>query len=272
MRSNHKIAFLGAGVIAEVWVERLLASKAILPDRIMTCDPRAEQLARLGARWGIRTAAANVAGAEFADLVVLATPPAATLPVVREVRPALTAGKVLLSVAAAVQLDALEGAAGIPAVRVMPNTPSLLGEGMNLVAFGQGVTKEHKDDVIRLLDIMGRWFEVPDREMNRWCALCAAGPTYFLPIIAALAEAATASGLPLSLAMQATGQVAAGAARLVQQGERTPEQLKQMISLRTLHEDRAAPLFADAYRAALQKLEALQGKIDAEQAAALPTR
>lgn len=272
MPSEYKMAFLGAGVIAEVWIERLLASQATVPDRILACDPRAEQLQKLKTRWGVGTSQENRRGAEFGDIVVLATPPPATLAVIREVRPVLAPEKTLVSLAAAVSLATLEEAGGVPVVRVMPNTPSLIGEGMNLVAFGSGVNGNHKDQIARLLGVLGHWREVPDQEINRWCALCAVGPTYFLPAIVALTEAAAASGLESASALNACAQVAAGTARLVQQSGRTPEQLKQMISLRTLQEEEVSRLFAKAYDAAVQKLEGLEKKISEEQAATVSAR
>lgn len=77
-------------------------------------------------------------------------------------------------------------------MRALVNTPTLVGEGMNLVAFGNQVSAESRRGVNALLAMFGRRFEVSDAQMDFWCAICAAGPTYVFPVIEALASAAMA--------------------------------------------------------------------------------
>jgi len=263
-RIPAKIAFLGAGNIAEAWIERLIASKSVDPQQVLATDIRREPLEKLAQRWGIRTSFTNANGAGFGDLVVLAVPPPDTLPVLREAASAQREGQLVVSLAAAVPLAALEQAAGNrPVVRVMPNTPALVGEAMNLVVFGRTVAAAERARVTPLLDLLGSWREVRDEEMDAWCALCAVGPTYILPVIDALASAAAARGLPCEQALQAAAQMVAGTARMVQGSGRTPEQLKQMIGLSTLKEDDARKLFTVAYNDAVQKLQAVGQKIAA---------
>jgi pyrroline-5-carboxylate reductase len=263
-RITAKIAFLGAGSIAEAWIERLIASKSVDPQQVLATDIRSEPLEKLAQHWGIRTSFTNADGAIFGDLLVLAVPPPATLPVLREAASAEREGQVVVSLAAAVPITALEqAAANRPVVRVMPNTPALVGAAMNLVVFGRAVTAAERARVTPLLDLLGSWHEVSDEEMDLWCALCAVGPTYILPVIDALASAAAARGLPAGQALEAAAQMVAGTARMVQHAGRTPEQLKQMIGLRTLKEDDARKLFTDAYDDAVQKLQAVGQKVAA---------
>jgi len=258
----EKIAFVGAGNIAEAWIERLIASGFAVPEQILAADIRPEPLEKRDRRWGIRTTGKNADAAGFGDLLVLAVPPPATLPVLQEVAPSLRAGLIVVSLAAAVPLEMLEQAVGgRPVVRVMPNTPALAGAAMNLVAFGSGVSAADRDRVIALLEPLGEWLEVADAEVDLWCALCAVGPTYLLPVIDALAAAAASHGLPPEKALRATAQMVAGTARIVRDSGRTPEQLKLMIGLRTLDEDVARRLLTQAYGDAVQKLEALRLKM-----------
>jgi pyrroline-5-carboxylate reductase len=121
-------SFLGAGMIAEAWLTRLISTGTVSPDRIMVCDPRGDRTLELAARFGVRVGASNVEGAGFARTIVLAPPPAAALPVLREVSPALTADKIVVSLAAGVPIGRLQDAAGpSAAVRIMPNTPGQVG-------------------------------------------------------------------------------------------------------------------------------------------------
>lgn len=253
-----KIGFLGAGNIAGVWIERLVSARVFLPGNIFASDIRSERLEMLHARWGIATSAKNSEIAQRADLVILAVPPGKTLPVLQEVFSSLRTGQIILSLAAAVPLCALEELArGLPVVRVMPNTPALVGEAMNLVVFGSGLSPVERTRVTELLDAFGEWFEVPDDEVDRWCALCAVGPTYVLPIIEALVSAAVAQGLSRERALAATAQLIAGTGQMVRQSGQTPEQLKQLIGLRTLREAETCALFTQAYEEAVNKLRGL---------------
>jgi pyrroline-5-carboxylate reductase len=261
---TEKIAFLGAGFIAEAWMERLLRSGSVAPEQVMACDIRPERLEHLQKSWGVCAHSDNLEGARFAQLIVLATPPPETLPVLRSLHGALRPDQVVISLAAAVPITALEQAApNLPIVRVMPNTPALVGEAMNLVVFGSAVSKVERSRVAPLLDVLGKWQEAADNEVDLWCALCAVGPTFILPVIDALAAAAAARGLPPEKALQAAAQMVAGTAHMVQDSGRTPEQLKQMIGLRTLKEDDSRKLFTDAYNEAVQKLQAVGQKVAA---------
>jgi len=262
-RIDERVSFLGAGIIAEVWIARLLETGILKPDLMMACDVRPERLAELGARFpGIRAEAHNTEGARFARWLVLATPPTEVISVLREIRLLLEPEHVVVSLAAAVPLARLEESAGAAAVvRVMPNTASLVGEGMNVVAFGRSASFAVRKRVEEWLDRLGRWMEVPDGEMDAWCALCAVGPTYFFPVLDALAASAVAKGIPPAKALEAIAQVVAGVGRLVQQAGKGPEALKQMIGLRTMREDEARKLFSDAYDEAVKRLDALGRKI-----------
>ncbi len=260
---KEKLAFIGAGSITEAWLEGFLA-KGIKPEQMMACDPRQERLQEIASRWKLRTSAVNRDGAEFAHFVILATPPPLTLPVLNEIRPALQERQVVISLAAGVSLAALEQAAGnTPALRVMPNIASLVGEGMNLVCFGQSVSAATRRRVEQMLDLLGRRLEVGDAQMEDWAALCAVGPTYLLPVIQGLYLAAVTRGLPPGPALQAAGQMVVGTARLAVEGNRTIPQLERMIGLHTLQEDEAQRLFGEAYDRAVDRLHDLRRKLAA---------
>jgi pyrroline-5-carboxylate reductase len=263
-RIEEKCAFLGSGIIAGVWMERLLSAGVVQPQQIMACDVRPERLEELSKQLGVRTSHENRKGAEFARIVVLAPPPGAVVPVIREIRLLLGPGHLLISLVAGVPLAKIEREAGDAAVvRVMPNTPALVGKAMNLVAFGRRATDADRRLMRDLLDVMGRWFEVPDEQMDAWCALCAVGPTYIFPVIEALASAAASHGLDAENALTAAAQVVGGAAHLVLESGRSLAELKQMISLRTLPEEEARKLFTRGFEDAVGRLAGLAHKLAA---------
>ena len=263
-RIEEKFAFLGSGIIAGVWMERLLSAGVVQSQQIMACDVRPERLQELAQNLSVHTYPESNKGAEFARVIILAPPPNAVVPVLREIRLSLGPSHLVVSLAAGVPLAKIEQEAGEAAVvRVMSNTPALLGDGMNLVAFGRRVSESDQRLMRDLLDVLGKWFEVPDEQMDAWCALCAVGPTYIFPVIEALASAAASHGLDAEKALTAAAQVVGGAAHLVLESGRSPAELKQMISLRTLHEEEGRKLFTAAYEEAVTKLEALEQRLAA---------
>jgi pyrroline-5-carboxylate reductase len=263
-RIEKRLAFLGSGIIAGVWMERLLAAEVVRPEQIMACDVRPERLQEVAQELGVQTDANNRKGAEFARVIILAPPPNAVVPLLRQIRPSLKPRQLVISLAAGVPLAKLEQeVGGAVVVRVMPNTPALVGEAMNLVTFGRRVSEADRRLMRDLLEVLGKWFEVPDEQMDAWCALCAVGPTYIFPVIEALASAAASKGLDAEKVLTAAAQVASGAAHLVLESGRSPAELTQMISLRTLHEEEAQRLFGEAFEDALDRLAGLARKLAA---------
>ena len=259
-----RFAFLGSGIIAELWISRLISTGSLTPERIMVCDICPGRQQELRERFRVLAGGSNREGAEFADTIVLAPPPGETLKVLREVSVALDPRKAVISLAAGLALGRLEAEAKpSQAIRIMPNTPGQVGEAMNLVAYGRTVHEERRGQIENLLKRLGCWLEVEDEQMDLWCALCAVGPTYVFPVIEALASSAAAKGLPPGAALEAAAQVVAGAARMVQHSGKTIPQLKEMISIRTLREPEAAKLFGDAYEEAVAKLLGLGQRLSA---------
>lgn len=255
---TDKLSFIGAGNIAEVIIDRLVSLGSLTPAHIFVCDIRSDRRAYLRERFrGIHTSEDPREAVQFARCVIIATPADAVVPVMRSIRPSFTPDHLLVCLATSVPLAQLEKLAGETAVvRALVNTPSLVGEGMNLVAFGSRVSPDYRKRIGALLDLFGPRFEVSDVQMDFWTAICAAGPTYVFPVIQALASAAVARGIDHEQALRGASQVVLGAARMVQQTGRDPEDLEKLsASLRTLREDEVHRLYSEAYEEALRKLK-----------------
>jgi len=171
--SIPRIAFIGAGRIAEAWIERLIASGAFMPANILACDRSAARLEQLQARYpGLKTSGRNEEGAEFGQIVVIATPPPDVAQVLAGARSHVKPETIVISVAAAVSLVKLrEASGGLVVLRVMPNTPSMVGEGMNLVCFAPGTPQAVRNRVVEFLKIFGQTLEIAEREMEAYGAL-----------------------------------------------------------------------------------------------------
>jgi pyrroline-5-carboxylate reductase len=261
--SDREYAFLGAGIIAGVFAERLIRGGGVPAQRITASDLDAEKAAALAARLGIRPARSNPEAAAAGDVVFLAVPPNAVLPVLDEVRNALRPGALIVSLAAVIETSWMEERAGasVKIVRVIPNTPSLAGAGMNPHCLGRSVAAGDLPFLDALLAVFGETIRLEEPLMEAATALTAVGPTYFFPVLEALRDAAVQAGLPQEVAERAAAATAAGAARLVTETGRAPEELKQMIGARTLAEPEAKALFASAYQMAFEKLAAARRKL-----------
>jgi pyrroline-5-carboxylate reductase len=263
--TGKRFGFLGAGVIAEVFVRRLLRSGLAEAGSIRAYDINGPILERLAITFKVRPMSNNSDVAANADYIFLAVPPLAVLPVLREVGSVLRPDPLIFTLAAAVSTEQMEAAIGkpVPVVRLIPNTPSWIGEGMNPFCFGSYVGPAEADEVRKLLKVFGKAEEIPEEQMAIATALTAVGPTYIFPVIAALTDAAIAHGLPPGDALPAACQVVAGAANLVAETERSPNSLNLMIGTRTLDEAAARKLFMQAVEDAHAKIMATVAKVAA---------
>lgn len=257
-----RIACLGSGIMGGLLIERLVTAKAVDPGVIVACDPDQDRLQALAGRLGVRTSTDNQAGAD-ADVVLVAVPPPAVVPVLQEIRESIGSEQLIVSVAAGVTIETMQRELPDDAqiVRVMPNTPSQVGRGMNVFVCSDSVTPAARALLQEMLDVWGDSLEVSEEVINAACALLAVGPTFLFPVAATLMAAATDAGLEPAQARRIAGRLFEGVGAMLVESELDVEALKNMISLQTLDEEGAAGLFRSAYQEALAKLNGMQDKL-----------
>ena len=230
-RTDKKIAFLGAGRMAEALIGGLLASEGCRPADIWATDPLAVRCETMKTQFGVRVATANQPAAEWADAVVLAVKPQVLAQVSTEVGASL-AGKLVVSIAAGISIDRIRRL--IPSaraiVRAMPNTPALVREGMTAVASGPGCSDQDVVFAKDLFESVGRVVEVEERLMDAVTGLSGSGPAYVFTAIEALADGGVKMGLPRRTAELLAAQTVLGAARLVMERSEHPAQLKDQVA------------------------------------------
>jgi pyrroline-5-carboxylate reductase len=251
------IGIIGAGAIGGAVIDRLIAGR--LAREVVACETREERRRELADRYGIRVDP-DPGQAARADVVVIAVPPGAVTPLLAATGGALAPAAVVVSFAAAVPLAHLEAClpAGTPVVRVNPNSPSIIGAGVNPVTYGRQATGPARARAEALLAALGHGPEVPDTQMNLYTALTAVGPTYFLPVLDAMIAAGLAGGLDREAAVEAAVATARATAAMVQGRRETPEQLRLLTGLRPLDDQAVRTLVADAIRAALSRMDEVQ--------------
>ena len=225
-----RIAVLGAGKIGEALLSGLLAAGRPAADLVFT-ERHPDRAAELTARLGIETA--EVAGAAAkADIVVVAVKPQDIAPLLAELGPAVTPGTLVISLCAGLPAALFEGAlpAGTPVVRVMPNTPMVVGEAMSAVSAGAHATAEHLDRAEELLRSVGRVVRVPENQQDAVTALSGSGPAYFFFLVEAMIDAGILLGLPRAVAADLIVQSAYGAACMLRDSADHPVLLREAVT------------------------------------------
>ncbi len=232
MGAGFALAVIGVGNMGGALVRGIVRAGALKAGEIVVSDADAERASALVEEVGVRRAETNADAARDADYVLLAVKPGAVAGLVREIAGALNAGHTLVSLAAGVPLDRIRdalGGAGPALVRVMPNTPALVGAGMFAVA-GPGVAADRLAGLQGLLRAVGDVVEVGEEAMDAVTALVGSGPAFVFVMIEALADGGVAAGLPRALAQHLATQTVAGAAKLVQETGEHPAALKDAVA------------------------------------------
>ena len=174
----------------------------------------------------------NRALAEKADVVVLCVKPFQMEKVVREIAPALTSQKLVITCAAAIATAQVEEWIGkdVPVVRAMPNTPFRVGEGMTVFAAGSHATRDHLVLAESLFDAHGRTAVVEERLMDAVTGISGCGPAYMYVVIEALSDAGVKLGLPRETARLLVAQTMLGSAKLVLSSDTHPAALKDEVT------------------------------------------
>lgn len=225
------VAVLGAGVMGGTLVAGL-RSAGWAGEQVVVADRDATAVARIAGEHGATGAGSNAEAAARAQVVLLAVKPGVVPAVLAEVAPVLRPGAVVVSVAAGVPLRTYEDAlpAGTPVVRVMPNTPALIGAGASAIAPGAAATDEHLALVERVLAATGVVVRVAEKDMDAVTALSGSGPAYVFYVIDALAEAGVLLGLTRDLATRLAVATVEGSAALVRSTGDHPAVLRERVS------------------------------------------
>lgn len=221
------IAIVGGGAMGEA----VLAGLTRDGRDVVVIEPREERAAQLQDRYAVATSAdpAAVAGRETVLLVVKPHDIAA---VAAQIAPHLAPGAVVVSLAAGVSTQALAGhlPSGCPVVRVMPNTPALVGEGMAALSRGDGVSDAQAERALAVLQACGRVVEVPECQQDAVTALSGSGPAYVFYLADALIEAGVVLGLPRATARDLAVQTLVGAATMLRETGEHPALLREQVT------------------------------------------
>ena len=223
------VGIVGIGAMGNALLKGLLA--ALPPDRLMIADAVPEKLQKAQAAYRVQ-AAETVKIAAACNVIFLAVKPQDMGPLLEEMAPAMRGGQLVVSVAAGVTIA--EIARHLPAqtgiIRIMPNTPCLVGEGVLAVSAGENVAENELQKVVSWLEKLGMVRVVPEKALDAITGLSGSGPAYVFLFIEALADGGVMAGLPRPLAQELAVQTVLGAARLAREPGTHPALLREMVT------------------------------------------
>lgn len=218
--------------MGEALVRGLIRAGIYAPDEITAFDTDTARVRRLAEEVGITAAVDAVQAVREAEVVLLAVKPQVIEAALAPLREVLTAGQTLISIAAGVSTAQLEAAlaAAVPVVRVMPNTPCLVGEAASALCLGQHAGEQHRAQAHRIFDAVGVAVDIEEKLIDAVTGLSGSGPAYVYIFIEALADGGVRAGLPRAVAQQLAAQTVLGAARMVLETGQHPGVLKDMVA------------------------------------------
>jgi pyrroline-5-carboxylate reductase len=229
---DKRIALIGAGQMATALGQGLVRAGLVRAEALLASDPSAEARQRFAAATGGRTSGDNLEAARHADVLILAVKPQQVARVLAEIRGAVRPGQLVVSIAAGVRLAVLAQGLGPQArmVRVMPNTPCLVGRGACGYCLGGGATAEDGRLVRELLQAVGIAVEVEEKLLDAVTGLSGSGPAFVYVIIEALSDGGVRMGLPRPIATALAAQTVLGAAEMVLSTGEHPGVLKDRVA------------------------------------------
>jgi pyrroline-5-carboxylate reductase len=227
-----RIGFLGAGNMATALARGWLTAGLANAEHVLASDPLATARQAFGAETGLRTTEQNKEVVAASDLVVLAVKPQSMASLLAEIRPAVTTRHIVVSIAAGIRLRQLTDGLGADRrlIRVMPNTPCLVGASASGYAPGDMATAEDIALVDRLLNAVGRGYRLPEHLLDAVTGLSGSGPAFVFVMIEALSDGGVRVGLPRDVATALAAQTVFGSAKMLLETGAHPGVLKDMVA------------------------------------------
>lgn len=227
-----RLGFVGGGFMGEAMVNAVLRDGLAAPDAVAVCDVSEERRRHLQAEYGVRVTAEAAEAAAGADIVVLAVKPQDFEAVASQLRQRLDPRQTVASIMAGVRSDGIQAALQHSnVVRIMPNTPAFVGEGMSVWTASEGVEDSRRDEVRSILAAMGRELFVADEKyLDMATAVSGSGPGFVLLMVEALIDGAVHIGLRREMATEMVLQTVLGTVTMARETGKHPADLRAMVT------------------------------------------
>jgi len=226
-----KLGFIGVGKMGSALLGGILRSNLCPASNVLVYDTYKPAMEKCAEEFGVFAAESSSQVLADSDATVLCVKPNDVGPTLQKLD---TGGqdRLIISIAAGVTLKQLEDftKGKLRVIRVMPNTPALVGEGASAYALGEKATQADGDFVKSLLECVGTTYAVSEAQLDAVTGLSGSGPAYIFTVIEALADGGVLQGLPKSMALDLATQTVLGAAALVKQSGEHPAKLRDNVT------------------------------------------
>lgn len=233
MELKEKIAIIGVGKMGKTLLESLIRNQLVNPGQIFGTNSHSDTTNQIREKYHINTSTDNLEAVSKSDIIILAVKPQMIAQVLPQILPALNKEKVIISIAAAITTNFIEGKLNkdIAVIRAMPNIASLVNEGMTVICPGKFVEEKHLSLAVKIFSSVGK-VEAIHREnlMDVVTALSGSGPAYSYMMIESLTDGGVRMGLPRELARKLAAQAVLGGAQMVLQTGLHPALLKDEVT------------------------------------------
>ena len=268
----NTIGFIGSGNMAEALIKGIIAAGLYRPQDVMIADVRSERLEQLAAEYNVRPVENNTALTTSADVVVLSVKPQNMDEVLGQIKGTLKDGSLVITIAAGITTAKISAVLDeVPIIRVMPNTPALVGEGARAL-FAKNVSGEAMALATKIFGAVGKAVVVDREELiDTVTAVSGSGPAYYFLLAEEMIKAAQSLGLDEATAKELVLQTAKGAALLAEQADgrgETAAQLRRKVTspggtteaaLKVFAEQEFSKLVSKALTAARDRSKELSG-------------
>ncbi len=233
MLKHKKVAFLGAGSMAEAMISGVVKSGKMRAENVyVTNKSNAVKLERLESRYGINAMPQAELPYEDIDMFILAMKPKGAAGALEALKDKLVPGQVVVSVLAGISTGFMEDNLknGQQVVRVMPNTSSMIQESATAISPGLHTTDENIEDVKELLSSMGKVFLIEEEQMDIFTGLAGSGPAYFYYLMEHMERVGRENGMDEKMAREIIAQTILGAAKMIIEKDETPEVLRKNVT------------------------------------------
>ncbi len=224
-------ALIGTGVMGETLLAGLLRA-GWAPTSIVGADRRESRRQELEGRYGVRCVESPADAVDGADTVLLVVKPQDVADLLPAIAPHLAEGALLVSLCAGVTTAQLEAGLpeGTPVVRVMPNTPAQVSEGMAAVSAGVHAAEVDLEKAVHIMEAVGQAVVVPEKYQDAVTAIAGSGPAYLFFVVEAMIDAGVMLGLPRDISTKLVNQTMFGSAKLLVESEQHPNLLREMVT------------------------------------------
>ena len=225
------ISFIGNGNMGRAILGGILKNGLYQKNEIMVADCNRDGLQKTAEEFGVSVTDKNPDAVKSADILILAVKPQVLYQVITEIRDELSESCLIISIAAGQSIEKIEKAFAHPIklVRVMPNTPALVGEAMSALSPNGNVTPEELSEAKNIFCGFGKAEIVPEHLMDAVTAVSGSSPAYVFMLIEAMADAAVAAGMPRAQSYTFAAQAVLGSAKMVLELGEHPGFLKDMV-------------------------------------------